>query len=263
MHALITNDDGVDSHGLRVLVKAALSNGMEVTVVAPDGERSGSSASLSALESDGRLLVTERALDRGAAAAGLDHLADAVALAADASPALIVFVGVRGAFGPAPDLVLSGINHGPNAGQAVLHSGTVGAGLTAVTHGLPAMAVSCVATDPSHWESSAMVAGRALRWLVSYDGPPFLLNVNVPDLPPERLLGLRPASLATFGAVQARIGERGRGYVTTTFSEVSEDAAPCSDVELLRQGWATATALAAPAASGAVDLAGLAGDADA
>ncbi|WP_232295172.1 hypothetical protein [Parafrankia sp. EUN1f] len=50
---------------------------------------------------------------------------------------------------------------------------------------------------------------------MSYGGPPFLLNVNVPDLPPERLLGLRPASLATFGAVQARIGERGRGYVTT------------------------------------------------
>ncbi|CAI7976633.1 MULTISPECIES: 5'/3'-nucleotidase SurE [Parafrankia] len=251
MRALITNDDGIDSGGLRTLVRTAVACGLEVTVAAPDGERSGSSASLSALESQGRLLIEERVLD------GVPGM---TALSVHASPALIVFVGVRGAFGPAPDVVLAGINHGPNTGQAVLHSGTVGAALTAVTHDLPALAVSCAAAQPVHWKSPALVAGRAIAWLLAYRGPPFVLNVNVPDLPPGRLRGVRPAALASFGAVQARIGERGRGYLTTTFSETSEEAGPGSDVALLRQGWATITALEGPTGSEAVDLTQLAWD---
>ncbi|OAA23373.1 5'-nucleotidase [Frankia sp. EI5c] len=255
MHALITNDDGVDSLGLRALVQAAVACGVEVTVAAPDGERSGSSAALSALEAEGRLLVAE--LPFG----GVPGVT--TALAVRASPALIVFVGVRGAFGPVPDLVLSGVNHGPNTGQAVLHSGTVGAALTAVTHGLPALAVSCAAAEPAQWESSALAAGRAIGWLLAHRGPPVMLNVNVPDLPPDRLRGLRPAALATYGAVQARIGERGRGYLTTTFREVAEESVPGTDVALLRQGWATVTALDRPTATAAVDLTPLTWDATA
>ncbi|MEX5636244.1 5'/3'-nucleotidase SurE [Parafrankia sp. FMc2] len=252
MHALITNDDGIDSGGLRALVRTAVACGLDVTVAAPDGERSGSSASLSALESQGRLLVEERSLD---------GVPDLTALSVHASPALIVFVGVRGAFGPEPDVVLTGVNHGPNTGQAVLHSGTVGAALTAVTHGLPALAVSCAAAQPVHWESAALVAGRAVDWLLSYSGAPFVLNVNVPDLPSEQLHGMRPAVLAPFGAVQARIGERGRGYITTTFSETSEEAGPGTDVALLRRGWATITALERLTESEAIDVTQLAWDA--
>lgn len=84
----------------------------------------------------------------------------------------------------------------------------------------------------------------------------------MPDLPPERLRGLRAATLAPFGAVQARLGERGRGYVTTTFSEISADAEPGSDIAAIHGGWATATALEGPTGSSAVDLASLAWDTD-
>src|SRR5215469_4750340 len=122
MRALITNDDGIGSVGLRLLAEVAAGAGLEVTVAAPDTERSGSGTGLSALEPGGRLRLAEQALP------GLDGIR---AVAVQASPAFIVYAATGGAFGPVPDIVLSGINVGPNVGHAVLHSGTVGAALTA------------------------------------------------------------------------------------------------------------------------------------
>ncbi|GAB3254188.1 5'/3'-nucleotidase SurE [Kineosporia babensis] len=245
MRALITNDDGVGSDGIRTLTEAALAAGLEVTVAAPHEERSGASAMLSALGNDGRLLI--------------DHttVAGVPALGVHASPAMIVFVAVRGAFGDPPDIVLSGVNHGPNAGQAVLHSGTVGAGLTAASQGLPALAVSLTGGTPTHFDTARAVADRALTWFLADLGTPYVLNINVPDIPRAQLKGLKPAALAAFGAVQADIGEAGEGFVTTTFHEIADDAEPGTDVALLREGWATATALRPPIASDAVDLTGI------
>ncbi len=88
MRALITNDDGIDSAGLRMLAQVAVAAGLKVTVAAPDGERSGTSAAMSGLAAGGRLLVAGRALD------GLE---DVPAVAVQASPAMIVFVGTHGA----------------------------------------------------------------------------------------------------------------------------------------------------------------------
>lgn len=248
MRALVTNDDGIDSRGLHLLARLAVEAGLDVVVAAPDQEYSGSSAALTALAEDGRLIVHERRLD------GVD--AERV-LAVEATPGFIVMVGARGAFGPAPDLVLSGVNHGPNTGHAVLHSGTVGATLTGATHGIPGLAVSLVATDsstgPAVWETAEVVTRRALRWLLDHPQEN-VLNVNVPDVPPDRLRGLRPARLAGFGAVQAEIGESGEGFVTMTFREVDAEPAPDTDVALLREGWATVTALRAPCEDGGLDF---------
>src|SRR6201990_2464889 len=133
MRALITNDDGIDSPGLRILAQVAVAAGLEVTVAAPDGERSGTSAMMSALEEGGRLLTEERKLD------GLE---DVPTLAVRATPAMIAFVAVHGGFGGRPDIVLAGINRGPNLGRAILHSGTVGAALTAASAGSRAHALS-------------------------------------------------------------------------------------------------------------------------
>ncbi|EIV92813.1 5'/3'-nucleotidase SurE [Frankia sp. QA3] len=278
MRALITNDDGIDSVGLRTLVRVALAAGLEVTVAAPHTERSGSSASLSALEVGGRLLIESRELDgfnlpvaEDTVRADLGDAVDAAcfrdpvlsaeavggrrppeAFAVHATPAMIVLVGVRGAFGLPPDVVLSGVNHGPNTGQAVLHSGTVGAALTARSHGVPALALSLASARPTHWETAARVTDQALGWLLTHltdhsaSRTPVVLNVNVPDIAPEQLRGLRPATLASFGAVQAEFGERGEGYITTTFTDINAEAEPGTDVALLRAGWATATALTGP-----------------
>jgi 5'-nucleotidase len=245
MRALITNDDGVDSVGIHTLTRIAVAAGLDVTVAAPHEERSGSSAALSALEEGGRLVVERRALE------GLDGVQ---VYAVHATPALIAFVGARGAFGEAPDVLLSGINHGPNTGQAVLHSGTVGAALTAASHGVPALALSLATTRPAHWDTASEVARRALDWFVAHADRTYVLNVNAPDIPLGELRGLRAASLASVGAVQANIGERGQGYVTATFTAPGGEPDPGSDAALLRQGWASATALQAPCESSVGEL---------
>src|SRR3989442_413374 len=128
MRALITNDDGVKSTGIRVLATVAVDAGLDVVVAAPGWDSSGASASLTAVEHGGRLKLQRRILD------GLDGV---TAFAVEAAPAFIVRAAMTGAFGDPPDIVLSGVNHGPNTGRAVLHSGTVGAALTASTFGRP------------------------------------------------------------------------------------------------------------------------------
>jgi 5'-nucleotidase len=237
MRALITNDDGIGSTGLHILTRIAVEAGLQVTVAAPHTERSGSSAALSALEADGRLLVQDRVLP---------GLPGVQAVAAQASPALIVFLAAHGAFGPRPGIVLSGINKGPNTGQAVLHSGTVGAALTAQTHGIPALAISLASAEPAHWDTAAVAAAQALDWFVHHAGDPVVANVNVPDLPAGNLRGLRAAQLAPFGAVQAAIGRPGSGYIPVTFSEPGQEPPADTDLALLRQGWVTVTALRGP-----------------
>lgn len=249
MRVLITNDDGIDSPGLHTLASVAADAGLDVVVAAPHEERSGSSASLLATRTDGRLLLHEEVI------AGLDGVR---AFGVEATPAYITWAGVRGAFGDRPDLVLSGVNKGPNTGHAVLHSGTVGAALTANAHGLPAMAVSLTAPDPKHWSTAAEVAARTLGWMLEQEAlAPVVLNVNVPDVPSGELRGVTSAPLATFGAVQADIAEVGEGFVTLTFSEIDVSTEPHTDAGLQEAGWATVTTLTGPRESDTVRLDGL------
>lgn len=245
MRALVTNDDGVTTTGLRTLAAVAVEAGLDVVVAAPHTERSGASASLTVVEQGGRLLVHEQPI------AGLDGVR---VLGVEATPAFIALTASHGAFGPPPQIVLSGVNHGPNTGHAVLHSGTVGAALTGSTRGVPALAVSMNASKPAHWETAAEVARRSLAWVLEHGGGDVVLNVNVPDVPLDALRGLRHARLAAFGAVQAEVREIGEGYVTLTFSEVQAEHEPGTDADLLAQGWATATPLVSPCEAPGVDL---------
>lgn len=247
MKVLITNDDGIASEGLHVLARAAAGCGLDVTVAAPHEERSGTSASLIATTEDGRLLMARESIP---------DLDGVDAFGVEATPAYITWAALRGAFGGQPDLVLSGVNLGPNTGHAVLHSGTVGAALTAVAHGVPALAFSMTspmteptrrALQPSHWETAAHVVEQTLRWVLEQrDLEPVVLNVNVPDVPRDRLRGLRTAPLATFGAVQADVHEVGEDYVAMTFSEIDVTQEPGTDAALQLDGWATVTPITLP-----------------
>ncbi|WP_213575549.1 5'/3'-nucleotidase SurE [Rhodococcus sp. USK13] len=248
MRALVTNDDGVDSHGINLLARLAFAAGLDVVVAAPHEERSGASASLTALESNGRLRMSSREFP---------DLPGVAVHAVEASPALISFVATSGAFGPPPDIVLSGINHGPNTGHAILHSGTVGAALTGATHGTLALAVSLATSNPRHWDTAEVVCRQALDWIVENGTPGTVLNVNAPDIPLDELKGLRPAPLAAFGAVQANVGEADDGFVTVTFAEIHADDNENSeetDAGVLVRGWASATALRAPFEAVDVDI---------
>lgn len=254
---LVTNDDGVHAPGIRALARAAYERGMDVVVAAPQHEASGMSAALSAVTEDGRLVFGETELD---------GLPDVPAYAVAASPAYIAVLAGLGVFGPVPDLLLSGINRGANAGHAVLHSGTVGAALTAGNNGIRALAVSLDVLTPAaasagsggaaiavldsvddesrHWTTAAELAATLLPWLAEAD-PGTVLNLNVPDLPADQVAGLRQATLAPFGQVQVSIAERGEGFVRTAVEENAVRAVPGTDIAWLADGYAAVTAIRA------------------
>jgi 5'-nucleotidase len=247
---LVTNDDGIDSEGLRVLARVALDAGFEVVVAAPMKECSGASASITAVEEGGHFVVEPRTLP------GLED-ASAV-LAVGGLPAFIALTGMRGAFGPVPDIVLSGINNGPNTGYAVLHSGTVGAALTASTFGARAMAVSinvrmytvsgagvaATAASSPCWDTAAEFARRTLPELLGSE-PGTVLNINAPNIPLEDVKGFEQARLARFGAVQTNVAERGEGYVKLALAEIDAEYEPGTDAALIAAGYASITPLRA------------------
>lgn len=244
MRILITNDDGVDSAGISVLAGVARELDLEVVVAAPAWDSSGASASLTGVSDEGRLVLERRSWP---------DLGDISVFGVHAAPAMIVRAGVRGAFGPTPDLVLSGINHGPNTGHAVLHSGTVGAALTAATHGCRSVAFSLGPSPAPNFEAAAAVARRLIPPALEAP-PPMTLNVNIPSGTPDDLRGVRPGVLAGFGAVQTTVTEIEKGYVELTFAEIDPSGEPDSDAVLLARGFATVTALSPVCEATDVDL---------
>jgi len=232
----VTNDDGIDSPGLHALVVAALEAGLDVVVAAPAEQASGASAALSAVRHEGRTIVEPRQLPD----------LDVQAWAVQAQPGHIVAAGLNGWFDPRPDIVLSGINHGANVGRAVLHSGTVGAALTAKISDTRALAVSLdVALRPTgerHWETAAGLVAPVLELLLDApDGT--VLSLNVPDRPASEVGPIRHARLARGGAVQTRVEEVRGGDVRLSEVEVSDELEEGTDSALLDAGHATLTEL--------------------
>ncbi|ROT26813.1 5'/3'-nucleotidase SurE [Micromonospora sp. HM5-17] len=271
LRVLVTNDDGIAAPGLRWLARTAVARGLDVVVAAPREEASGASAAMSAVERDGRVVVEEH---------HIEELPGIPAYGVAGSPGLITLIALHGAFGPAPEVVLSGINRGANVGRAVLHSGTVGAAFTAAANGCHGMAVSLDVLAPHeatagsggaavavphperderrHWATAARVALDLLPRLTA--GPrESVLNVNSPDLPYDRLRGVRRATLAGFGQVQMTVAEAGRGFIRTALEESGQPVEPGTDVAWLAEGCASVTALRAITEASDVDLSGLDG----
>jgi 5'-nucleotidase len=178
---LVVNDDGVDSEGIMLLGERLAELG-EVTVVAPDGDRSGTSHSIST-----RHAVT--ASPRPGRAVRT--------YACSGTPADCVVLGINELCGGMPGLVVSGINRGANLADDINYSGTVAAAVEAVVAGIPAIAVSLVASWPDralvhHWETAADVA-CALAADTLRDPLPAgtYWNLNVPNLERSELRGLR------------------------------------------------------------------------
>lgn len=244
----MTNDDGVESAGIRALAGVGVAAGLDVVVAAPSWDSSGTSASLTAVEDGGRFLVERR---------HWDDLPDVPVHAVEATPAFIARAGLEGAFGDPPDVVLSGINIGQNTGTSVLHSGTVGAVLTASTHRCRGLAVSIAMGGPLRWGTPAHFAGRALEWLLDAE-PGVALNLNVPDVPLDEVRGLARAHLSAAGVVQATITEVGTGWVKMSYVEGDGHLEQGSDAALLAAGYATLTPVLAPCEARGVDTATLA-----
>jgi 5'-nucleotidase len=240
---LITNDDGIAGPGLHALAEAMLHAGHRIVVAAPARDCSGQSASIGPVHVSGQVLYERVDLD------GIE----AEAVAVDGPPALAVMAGCLGGFGPQPDVVVAGINAGANTGRAVLHSGTVGAALTAANFGVPGLAVSQAGLGSYHWESAA-------RWAVALVEQaavlprPAVLNLNVPNRPLADIPGLRQAGLEPGGVVHSSVVERPPGGVLELHLRRQGPAAEGSDFALLEKGFATLTDLLGPASAG-VELA--------
>src|SRR4051794_16026023 len=197
VRVLITNDDGVDAPGLHALATAIATTGHDIVIAAPQVDMSGQSAAIGRLHVDRSIDVDERELP------GLE---DVPCHAVAGPPALCVIAAHLGAFGKRPDFVVSGINPGPNTGGAVLHSGTVGAALTAANFGFSGLAVSMGTGEHMHWETAADLSVPCLEWLVDQPART-VLNLNAPNLPLDDVLGVRWGELATFGSVRTALIE--------------------------------------------------------
>jgi 5'-nucleotidase len=232
MRILIVNDDGIHAKGILALAKR-LSREHEVTVVAPDSERSASSHSITIYRP---LRVKKEEID------GLPGVACYVT---DGLPVDCAKVGISHILKSSVDLVVSGINHGPNMGSDILYSGTVAAALDAVIMGYSAIAVSCDAYAPAHLEAAAEIAARVVGSGLFDDNPTGVLyNLNVPDLPIEQIRGVRAARQGKtlyVDDVDVRNDPRGREYVWMDSRFIKEKADPDTDVGAVANGYAAIT----------------------
>jgi 5'-nucleotidase len=219
---LLSNDDGYQARGLRVLAQG-LADLAEVIVVAPDRNRSGSSNSLT-LETPLRVEQVE------------DNV-----YYVNGTPTDCVHVAITGLLDADPDMVISGVNHGANLGDDVLYSGTVAAAMEGRFLGLPALAVSLVLEEGANFASSLGVVRHMLSHIERYPLPSdTILNVNVPDLPEDQIKGLRATRLGfrhRSEPVVKAYDPKGRPVYWVGPAGVGQDAGPGTDFHAVAEGY--------------------------
>ncbi len=228
MRILISNDDGVLAPGLRALVNE-LSTVADIDVMAPDRNRSGASNSLTLSRP-----LRVRQLDNG-------HYS------VEGTPTDCVHLALTGFFDPVADLVVSGINDGANLGDDILYSGTVAAAMEGRYLGLPAIAVSMVGDNIQHYDTAAVIVRQLIRKLSANCLPlKTILNVNVPDLPLNKIKGIEVTRLGTRHSAEPIIKEydpRGRPMYWVGPPGPEADAGPGTDFFATNQGCVSITPL--------------------
>ena len=177
MRILISNDDGYFAPGLACLAEH-LAKIADVVVVAPERDRSGASNSL----------TLDRPLKLRRAANGFYYV--------NGTPTDCVHLAVTGMLDQQPDMVVSGINAGANMGDDTIYSGTVAAATEGFLLGIPSIAVSLVGKEFVYYETAAKIAAELVqRFAKQKHSHPWLLNVNVPDVPHDQLQGMEVTRL--------------------------------------------------------------------
>ena len=228
MRILVSNDDGILAPGLPILVNALNTLG-EVAVVVPDRDRSGASNSLT-LEYPLRVKKHENGF-----------------IAVEGTPTDCVHLAITGLLDHVPDIVVSGINNGPNFGDDILYSGTVAAAMEGRYLGYPAIAVSLArcknhsASDLAqsrHYASAAEITKQLLIKLIADPLPAStILNVNVPDLPLAEIRGLEVTRLGSRHKAEATVpatDPRGKTIYWIGLPGSEQDAGPGTDFHALQ-----------------------------
>lgn len=213
MRVLLSNDDGVHAAGLRALREAFEAGGDEVWIVAPDREQSASSHAISLH----RPLRMTEVLPR--------------TFAVDGTPTDAVYMGLNLVMRDAsPDIVVSGVNHGPNLGNDVLYSGTVAAAMEAALLGRNAIAVSLASPPPHEFTDAARFAAALARRVVERPPlVPMLLNVNVPAGPVKGYRFTRLGRRNYGNVVVENVDPRGRKYYWIGGESAGHEDIPGSD----------------------------------
>jgi len=228
MKILISNDDGYFAPGLAVLADT-LARIAEVTVVAPERDRSGASNSL----------TLDRPLQLRQAANGYYFV--------NGTPTDCVHLAVTSLLDSPPDLVVSGINHGSNMGDDTIYSGTVAAATEGFLLGIPAFAISLTSKRGAHYQTAAQVAlDLVLRHQSQPFAAPMLLNVIVPDIPYAELRGIEITRLGrrhkAEGMVKAE-NPRGETVYWIGAAGAAQDAGPGTDFYATASGAVSLTPL--------------------
>lgn len=228
MKILLSNDDGVHAPGLACLANA-LSKVSDVTVVAPDRNRSGASNSLT-LENPLRVVTAVNGF-----------------YSVNGTPTDCVHIAVTGLLNEAPDMVISGINEGSNLSDDVLYSGTVAAATEGRFLGFPAIAISLAGPRCEHYDTAALVAKMLVAHLriqpLTCDT---ILNVNVPDLPFSELRGIQITRLGTRHLAEPTIKSmdpRNRKIYWIGQPGPEQDAGPGTDFYAVNSGYVSVTPL--------------------
>jgi 5'-nucleotidase len=228
LRILVSNDDGYLAPGLACLARA-LGEVAQVDVVAPDRDRSGASNSLT--------------LDRPLRARRTENNFICV----DGTPTDCVHLAITGLMEQEPDMVISGINRGANLGDDVLYSGTVAAAIEGRFLGSPAIAVSLAGPTGEHFETAATIAVRLVLRLREQPLPAdTILNVNVPDLPFEQILGFEATRLGhrhKAEAVVRGVDPRGNPIYWVGAAGAEADAGPGTDFDAIRRRFVAITPL--------------------
>jgi len=227
MKILVSNDDGYLAPGLRALADA-LSAIADIVVVAPDSNRSGSSNSLT--------------LDRPLSV----YRGDNGFYFVNGTPSDCVHIALTGVLNERPDLVVSGINQGQNMGDDTLYSGTVAAATEGYLFGIPAIAFSQVEKGWGHLDAAARVAREFVERRLDALARPYLLNVNIPNLPYEQIRGIRPARLGKRHESEAVIRSKdphGREIFWIGPAGRAKDAGEGTDFHAVANGFVSVTPL--------------------
>jgi 5'-nucleotidase len=228
MRVLVSNDDGVEARGIRVLAERLAAFG-EVVVVAPDRDRSGASNSLTL-----DLPIRVHRLDNG-----FYRVAG--------TPTDCVHLALAGLLDEEPDIVVSGINNSANLGDDVIYSGTVSAAMEGRFLGLPAIAVSLAAGEErgDHYDSAATAVLMLMRRLLVDPLPAdTILNVNVPDLPWREIRGFEVTRLGKRHRSEPCICQtdpRGRSMWWIGPAGEVDDDGPGTDFSAVRRGYVSVT----------------------
>jgi 5'-nucleotidase len=228
MHFLLSNDDGYQADGLQLLARE-LSRLARVTVVAPDRNRSGASNSLTL---DAPLYV--RTADNGF-------------MYVNGTPTDCVHLAITGLLDDEPDMVISGVNAGANLGDDVLYSGTVAAAMEGRFLGRPAIAFSLAGEEPTQFVAAARAAADFVEHMLAE--PPqadLLLNVNIPDVPYQRLGAWDITRLGHRHRSEPALKMQDPKHRTVYWvgpSGAGQDAGPGTDFDAIRQGRISVTPL--------------------